>query len=198
VPPLAAPFLAAAGLLALAGAPKLLRPAGTRQALRTQGLPGSVTVVRLLGLCEVAAAAAALAGTAAGAVAVAVAYAAFTGFVGLALLRGRPLSSCGCFAEPDLPPTWAHPVVTGGLAVIAAAVAAGDPAGLPQLLRAGAWTAAGTLASGALVGALAFVVLAELPRLVAAAVPAVPAVPARSPDPGPRPFSIPTLRSDPS
>lgn len=188
-PALAAPLLAAAGLLALAGVLKLARPEGTRQALRTQGLPDAPVLVRLLGAVEVVVAVAALAGTAVGAAALALAYAGFTAFVALALVRGRPLTSCGCFAEPDLPPTWAHPVVTAALAVAGALAATGRAAGLPQVLDAGAGTALAALAGAVLVGALARVVLTDLPRLVAASVPPPP------PETGPRLFSL-TPRSE--
>ncbi len=192
MPALSAPFLAAALLLAFAGLRKLADPAATGQALRTQGLPSGAPVVRLLAVAELVAATAALSGAAVGAAALAVAYAGFTGFVGLALLRGRPLSSCGCFAEPDLPPTWAHPAVTAGLAAVAVAVAAGSPAGLPQLVAAGLWTGLAALTGALLVAALVLVVLAELPRLVAAAVPPPPV------ETGPRLFSLTPVRSDPS
>lgn len=189
MPPLAAPYLAAAGLLAVAAGLKLLRPAGTRQALRTQGLPSSTAVVRALGAVELAVAGAALAGTPAGAVGMALAYLGFTGFVGLALLRGRPLTSCGCFSQPDLPPTWAHPVVTAVLGAVALVVAGTGPAGLPQALAAGPGPAVGALAAAALVGWLARIVLAELPELVAAIRVPLPAAD------GPRLFSIPTSGS---
>ncbi len=191
---LSGPFLAAAALLALAGAAKLRRPEGTRQALRTQGLPDAAALVRLLGAGELAIAAAALAGLRAGAGAVALAYAAFTAFVLLALVRGRPLSSCGCFAEPDLPPTWAHPVVTAALAAAAAAVV-GTPAGIPQLVAAGPAGAVGALVGAVLVAGLALLVLAELPRL-RAAVAQSPADPAPA---GPRTFALtPVARTTPS
>jgi len=194
VPPLAAPYLAAAGLLVVAGVLKLLRPAATVQALRTQSLPSSTALVRLLGAVELAVSGAALAGLPVGAAALAAAYAAFTGFVALALLRGRPLTSCGCFAEPDLPPTWAHPVLTAGLAAVCVAVAVGERSGLPQLRGAGGWLAVGTLAGAVLIGWLAQVVLAELPRLVAASTlssaPSTTATVAAD-----RPFSLVPVRS---
>lgn len=189
-PLLAAPFLAAAGLLALAGALKLARPDGTRQALRTQGLPDTRALVRLLGAVEVLVAVAAAAGSAAGAAALALAYAGFTAFVGLALVRGRPLTSCGCFAEPDLPPTWAHPVVTAAFAAVGATVAGGHAAGLPQALASGPGTVLAALSGAALVAGLARAVLADLPRLVAAS------VPPPAPETGPKLFTITRLRSD--
>ena len=185
---LTALVLAAAGLLALAGAFKLVRPAGTVQALRTQGLPSAPLLVRALGLVELAVAGAAALQVPGGVLALAALYAGFTGFVAVALVRGRPLSSCGCFAEPDLPPTWAHVGVTGGLAV-AAALAVGD-SGLPALASASVGTGLATLAAAALVGWLAYLVLAELPRTLAEA---------RRPDEaapdGPRLFTLTPVRS---
>jgi hypothetical protein len=169
VPPLTAPFLAAAVLVAAAGALKLRRPADTAQALRTQGLPGTAPVVRLLGLAELVVAGLALAGLAAGAVALAVLYAAFSGFVLLALLRGRPLSSCGCFGAPDTPPSWWHVAVTASAALCCALVAAGPAAGLPEVVAAGAGPLLAALSGAVVVGALAFAVIAELPPVLAAA-----------------------------
>lgn len=159
-------FLAAAGLLAVAGLAKLARPAGTSRALRAQGLPARWGLVRFLGAAEIAVAAAALLELRFGAALLAVTYAGFTAFVGVALVRGRPLSSCGCFAEPDVPPTPVHLVVTAALAASAAVVGAGSGAGLPALLAGPVLPAAGAVGSALLVGWLAYLVLAELPRLV--------------------------------
>ena len=167
VHPLTPALLAAAGLLAVAGFAKLVRPAGTSQALRTQGLPARWWLVRLLGVAEVLVAAAALLEVRFGAALLAAAYGAFTLFVVTALVRGRPLTSCGCFAEPDLPPTSVHVVVTAVLAVCSGAIAAGSGGGLPDLLDGPASPAVAVVGSAALVGWLSYLVLAELPRLVA-------------------------------
>jgi hypothetical protein len=183
VPPLLVPFLAAAGLVALAGWHKLARPAGTTQALRTQGLPSAAALVRLLGAAELAAAAAAFAGLREGALALALLYAGFTGFVLLALLRRRALSSCGCFGRPDTPPSSWHVAVTASAAVCAGLTAAGTSSGVPVLLDAGAAIAPGLLLAAAVVTLLAWALLAELPPVLAAArrrpVVATPAHPAR-------------------
>lgn len=189
MPALTAPLLAGAALLALAGVLKLRRPAGTVQALRTQGLPSAPALVRLLGLAELALAVAVLAEVPWAAAGLALAYAAFTGFVAVALLRGRPLSSCGCFAEPDLPPTWAHLAVTGLLAAAATGAAAGEGAGVPGLLASGVGPAVATALSAALVAWLSYLVLADLPRLQAAAVP-----PPEQPE-GPQLFTLLPVRS---
>ncbi|GAB7193211.1 hypothetical protein NUM3379_39200 [Kineococcus sp. NUM-3379] len=168
------PYLAGSLLLLGAGWAKLRRPDGTARALRTQGLPSSRPLVRLLGAAEAVLALAALAGVPGAAVGTAVAYAAFTGFVLLALLRGRPLSSCGCFGEPDLPPTATHVAVTSLFAATGAAVASGSGAtasgapGLPGLLGAGVGPALAVLGATAVTTWLALAVLTALPRLAAA------------------------------
>lgn len=176
VPPLTAPFLAAAVLVALAGWLKVQRPAETAQALRTQGLPSAPVLVRLLGVVELVVAGLALAGTTVGAITLTALYAGFTGFVLLALLRGRPLSSCGCFGSPDTPPSWWHVGVTSSSAVCAGAVAAlGTSAGLPALATASWGAGLAAVAGTVLVLGLAYAVLAELPPVLTAA--------ARRPDP---------------
>lgn len=178
---LTVPYLAAALLLAVAGAAKLARPTATAQALRTQGLPSGTPLVTTLGVAELAVAAAALVAVPGGAWLLSLAYAGFTGFVLAALLRGRPLSSCGCFAEPDVPPTPAHVVLTGLLGAAAAAVGlSAQGAGLLTLAAAPVGTALAAGAAALLVTWLAYLVLTALPRLVlppAARAPAVPALP---------------------
>ena len=172
------PFLAACALLLLAGLAKLRTPAATAQALRTQGLPSSPGLVRLLGAAEVALAVAAAAGVPGTALGVAAGYAAFTGVVLLPLLRGRPLSSCGCFGEPDLPPTPVHVVLTALAAACALAVALTGGAGLPEVSADGAGAAAAVLGATALATWLGVLVLTALARLALARTP--PAQPARA------------------
>lgn len=101
---------------------KAWRPAATVGALRALRLPSKPWFVRVLGLLEVGVGATALAfDSRAAAVMVAVSYAAFAGFVMLALRRGTMVGSCGCFGRADTPPTLTHLVLN----VAAAAVAAG-------------------------------------------------------------------------
>ena len=175
MPALIVPFLAVCALLLLAGLAKLRTPAATAQALRTQGLPSSPGLVRLLGAVEVSLAVAAAAGVPATALGVAAAYAAFTGFGLLPRLRGRPLSSCGCFGEPALPPTPVHAVLTALAAACALAVALTGRAGLPVVTADGAVAAAAVLGATALATWLGVLVLAALPRLAVARTPAEPA-----------------------
>jgi hypothetical protein len=166
------PFLAAAGLLVLAGLPKLRDPAPLVRALRSAGLPGGRSLVRVLAVLEVAAGLAALAwpGRITGSL-VALAYLTFTAFVALALARGGVLASCGCFGRPDTPPTRAHLVVTAVLAASGVAVALDTEAAGPWWSAASSGSVTVVLAAYAvLVGVLAYLVIAVLPTLTPAAV----------------------------
>ena len=92
--------LAAAGILALAGAAKLLDPVMTTGALRTMRLPASDLLVRVGAAVEVALAiAAVVVGGGLLWALVGVSYTLFAAFVVLALLSGRPMGSCGCFGR---------------------------------------------------------------------------------------------------
>ncbi len=164
------PFLAASGLLVLAGVPKLRDPLPLVRALRSVGLPGGRRLVQVAAALEVVVGAAALVvpGRVTGAL-VAAAYLAFTAFVALALRRGGLLGSCGCFGRPDTPPTRSHLLVTALLAAsgLALAVAPSSPwSALPQQL-----TQVGALVVFALlVGVLSYLVIAVLPTVTPAAV----------------------------
>jgi hypothetical protein len=163
------PFLAASALLVLAGAPKLRDPMPLVRALRSARLRASRGLVRALAVAEVVVGASALVRpgrlTAA---AVALSYLAFTAFVALTLRRGGVLGSCGCFGRPDTPPTVGHLAVTVVLAAGAASLALAPPAGpvwasvTPEL--------AALVGFAALVGWLAYLVMAVLPATTPAAV----------------------------
>lgn len=144
------PLLVACGLLVAGGALKVVRPHDTARALSAAGLPGGPRAVRVLSVAEVViGAAAALTGAAAPVAGVALSYAAFTSFVGVALLRRLPLSTCGCLGGIDTPPTRTHVAVNAALAAAATAawvegvpplhevLAAQPAAGAPFLLLAG-------------------------------------------------------------
>ena len=168
---LAGPYLAAAALLVIAGAPKVADPMPLVRALRSTGMPSGAALVRAIALGEVLVGAAALAlpgrGTAA---LVCLAYLAFTGFVGLALARGGVLESCGCFGKADTPPTRAHLAVTALLALAAGALAFLPP-------EAPVWTAdtltrpatSVLIGFAALLAVLAHAVMAVLPLATPAA-----------------------------
>ena len=98
--------------LVVAGAAKLFRPRETALALRLSGLPASSLGVRLGALVEIGVATGAMfTGSPVLCLAVGLSYLAFATFVGVALVRGLPLSSCGCLGEPDSPPTATHVVL---------------------------------------------------------------------------------------
>ncbi|MDP3712140.1 MAG: hypothetical protein Q8R60_06615 [Mycobacteriales bacterium] len=163
---LVGPYLAAALLLVLAGAQKVLDPKPLVRALKSVGAPVPGSAVRLAAAAETALGIAALitvttatgttatAGTLGAAVAagVALSYAGFTAFVLLALAKGGVLASCGCFGKADTPPTRTHAAVTGALA-LSAALAAGAQQALSVAL----------VSSTAALAVTAYLVLAVLP-----------------------------------
>jgi hypothetical protein len=163
------PFLAAAGLLVLAGVPKLKDPMPLVRALRSAELPASRALVRILAAVEILVGVSAVVHpgrvTAAG---VSASYLVFTAFVALTLRRGGVLGSCGCFGQPDTPPTRAHLVVTAFLALTSGALVLSPPAGpvwgsvTPELVALAGFAA--------LVGWLAYLVMAVLPATTPAAV----------------------------
>jgi hypothetical protein len=168
VDPLVAPTMAAALLLAVAGAPKLVNPHDTRRALRSVGLPVPAVVVRAGGLLEVGIGTLAL--LRGGAVAdglVAASYLGFTGFVILALRSGGVVASCGCVGRPDTPPTLAHVLVTATFAVVAGVAATIGPTGVLTWVTssASAATQVAVIGFAVLLAWLAWLSLAELPRL---------------------------------
>lgn len=139
---LTGPVVVVAGLLALAGLMKLVRPAPTAGALRAMRLPSALLAVRVLGAGEI------VLGIAAGITfsppllaLTAAAYLAFAAFVVVALGADVPLQSCGCFGQVDTPPSGAHVVldVAAAIAVIAALVT--DTPGLRTTLADQPWHA---------------------------------------------------------
>ena len=162
---LAAPYLAAALLLVVAGVAKALDPLPLARALRTAGVPVRGPV--LTPLVRVGAIAEAVIGASAvlqpgrfPALAVALSYAGFTAFVLRALRSGSPLASCGCFGKTDTPPTRAHVLVTGALSATALAVVV-SPQGPPMGLA--------LLVVTAVLAYLTYLVLAVLPLRSASA-----------------------------
>ena len=163
---LAGPFAAAAVLLVVAGVGKVRRPRDTARALTLLGLPLRDWSVRLIGAGEVALGVAALSVDHwAVATLVALAYAAFAGVVALALVRGGPLSSCGCFGKPDTPPTRLHL----GLNLGAVAVAATAPAPLAAVVAEDSARAVPFVALVALTAWFTYLAIARLAPLRSAA-----------------------------
>ena len=165
---LAGPFLAAAGLLVAAGGLKVVDPAPLVRALRSLGVHAPAGAVRVAAADEVALGVAALVtGSAADAVGVALSYAAFTGFVLLALHRGGVLASCGCFGKQDVPPSRTHAAVTAGLAIAAAAVATSPVGPLRDVLAGSPAAGLPLLVATAAVGATCYLALAVPPPALA-------------------------------
>ncbi len=127
---LAGPAIAAAVLLVVGGASKVVRPGNTTNAIKALRLPGGPAVVRLLATAEMGIGVAAVA--AGGQLAwllVAASYLGFAGFVLLAMSREGPASSCGCFGAPGTLPTTAHVLITLAASAIAFATAFGPARG---------------------------------------------------------------------
>lgn len=117
----------ASALLVVAGPAKVRRPWTTAVALHV-----TPAVVRAGAAVETALGVWALAWSGPVAhLAVATSYLGFAAFVGAALARGTPVASCGCFGEPDVPPTVAHVVLDLGMATAALGAAA---TGAPRLV----------------------------------------------------------------
>jgi hypothetical protein len=129
-------YLIASGLLVVAGLAKAVQPDGTARALAAlattrRRAPAFTTLrqlVRLGALAEVAVGALALAvprPLTAGLVALS--YLAFTVVVAYAGHLGGPLATCGCFGQPDTPPTVVHLLLDLVLAASAALFVLGAP-----------------------------------------------------------------------
>jgi hypothetical protein len=146
---------AAALLLVVAGAGKVVDPTRTVGALKALGWPSSPWLVRLGALAETLLGATALVvdGQVWGLL-VAASYLGFTLFVISAIRADTPLASCGCFAQVDTPPRPAHVVVTAllaGGAVLSSALDAAPLFSAPWTAWLVAFVTA-TIAGSALVG----------------------------------------------
>jgi hypothetical protein len=158
-PAATAPYLAATAILLAAGVAKLVRPNDTARALQIAGLPSHRILVRLGAPAEVALASAALLrpGPVTGSL-VAAAYAGFAGFVLVALIRGWPLSSCGCFGRPDTRSSYGHAALNAGAAAAAGWWAGTGPATLGPLFYHQPWHGAPLALVSAVITALAYLV----------------------------------------
>ena len=162
-------YAAAAGLLAAAGGLKVVKPKNTALALQAIGLPHARLVVRVGAAVElVIGIGAIVAGGAVYAGLLALSYAGFAVFVAVAMRKGTPVSSCGCFGEADAPPTLLHIVLNLAAASLATA-AVFDPApSLTAILDDPSWTLL-PLALLTVTGAyLSFVIMAVLPGTLSA------------------------------
>jgi hypothetical protein len=169
------PYLAACGLLVVAGVAKSIRPEDTARALGTS-LPLRRSHRQLTAAVRIGSAVEALLGIVAlafprplPAALVALSYAAFAVFVAYARTKGGAIASCGCFGTPDTPATWAHVVVDSALAASAATVAwASSTSQMWTFLSHQPLLGLPLLAASALVGWLVYLVMAVLASLQAA------------------------------
>lgn len=166
------PLVCAAVLLMVAAVPKIRQPEEATRALRSTGLPASDLLVRLLAVVELAVGGYALTvGDRLSAGLVATSYLGFTAFVVLARSRDGVVSSCGCFGEPDTPPTRSHVAVTALLAAGAAGAAVRPVGPVTHLFDDPAQGVALALMAAVCVG-FAYLALAVLPTVAAATAPA--------------------------
>jgi hypothetical protein len=100
--------MAAALLLALAGAQKLLDPTLTIGALSALRLPSGAVLVRVGAFVELVVGIVAIVVGGALWWLVAASYLAFTAFVALAIRRRVPIGTCGCFGRAETLPSWSH------------------------------------------------------------------------------------------
>ena len=167
----AGPFAIAALLLVLAGAPKIVHPRDTLNALHAAGIPAPPVFVRVVAFAELAIGIDAFVnGNRPSAVLVAVSYTVFTLFVVRALRRETPLTTCGCFGRADTPPTWTHVVVDGAAVAAAVAVAVDPGVGIGDVVRAqpeGGIPYVILVATGTFLAYLSLTVLARLLAAVA-------------------------------
>jgi len=124
---LSGPVLVLTALLALAGAFKLRRPAPTAGALRAMSLPSGLLAVRALGAFELVVGTASMLSANRALLALSAAcYLAFAAFVAAALVSGAPVQSCGCFGQPDTPPSRIHLAFDAVAAAVLIAATAGE------------------------------------------------------------------------
>jgi hypothetical protein len=171
---LAGPFTIAALLLAIAGAAKALRPRDTAQAIAAVGirlpdfLPARVAV-RIGGALElVIGVAALLVGGSVLCALIAASYLAFAAFVVIALRRGAPISSCGCFGKVDTPPSIVHVVLDVAFAGVATAAAFTGGVALPDVLDDQPLLGIPFLLLVAIGCSLVFLAFSSLPKTMAA------------------------------
>lgn len=157
--PTSAVFIASLAILGAAGVAKVLNPDDTSRALQVAGLPAQRGLVRLGALAEIAIAIAAvlIPGALTGAL-VAASYASFASFVGLALLRGWPLASCGCFGRPDAKPGLSHLALDLGATACATWWALDPPRRSADLLSGQPWGGIALLTVSAVLAGLSYLI----------------------------------------
>ena len=157
---------AAAVLLLIAGAAKLVRPQPTVELVTDLGLPAPRAAIMALGLFEVSVAVVALAFDDVGpAVAVGGLYVVF----GVVVVRSLSLgaTSCGCFGRAETPPSWLHVVGNFGFAIASFVAASADRSPVDVMGDQPASGAPFVLLVGVIAG-LAMVGFTALPEALAA------------------------------
>jgi len=164
---LASATLAVAALvLMVAGGAKLRSPGDTARALRRAGLGVRPWMVRTGAALEMTIAVGALTARSTWwASAVALSYLGFAGFILVALVRQTPLATCGCFGEPDTPPTLTHLVVDLALAVGATAAVLVGPEPLARIVLDQPAAGTALLAGVVVVAGLCIAALTALPQV---------------------------------
>jgi hypothetical protein len=166
---LTGPALAAATMLVLAGAQKLLDPSLTVGALHALRLPSWPWLVRLGSAAELAIGVAAVA--VGGRIVwwlIALSYVAFAAFVIAALRQGTMIGSCGCFGREETPPHPSHVVLNAGLAVLAGAAALSRPGAVAAELVQHPGAAVAVVPMTAFVVYLLYAAFVQLPRTLVA------------------------------
>jgi hypothetical protein len=169
------PYLAACGLLVVAGVAKSVRPEETARALGAL-IAARMSRRRLTASVRIGSGAEALLGMVAlafprplPAALVALSYAVFAIVVASARAKGGAIASCGCFGTRDTPATWAHAVVDAALALSAATVAwTGSTSDVWTLLSRQPLHGLPLVVASVLVGWLAYLVMAVMASLKAA------------------------------
>jgi hypothetical protein len=173
---LAGPLYAAAALLALAGVGKLTRPAATRVALRTAGLPSTAPIARGLGAVEVVIGGAVIAvGGPLPTAALAASYGGFAWFAHRLERASRGTADCGCFGASSAPVGLLHVVVNAVIATLSLAAIALPVDGIATAITDTPWSGVPFLALTTLLTWMLYVTLTALPTTLAAAKRAVDA-----------------------
>ncbi|WP_426572157.1 MauE/DoxX family redox-associated membrane protein [Aquihabitans sp. McL0605] len=168
--PFAGLVYAAALLLGAAGVGKALRPAATRVALRSAGLPGTALAARGLGVAEIAIALAAiLVGGPVATGLVAVSYLGFAGFARRLDTKTRGSAPCGCFGASSAPVGTLHVVLDLVIAVGVGVAALDAPGPIWSAAADTPWSGLPFLGLVALLTWLLYVALTTLPETLAAA-----------------------------
>jgi uncharacterized membrane protein YphA (DoxX/SURF4 family) len=159
----------AALLLVGSGGAKLFDPDPTAGAMAAAGLRLGRAGAYVVGLIEIVAGLAFLVFGGPAGWLLALVYAAFALFVAYALNRHLAIQSCGCFGRVDTPPTVLHVAFNLVAAAAGAWVAASDGPGLVDSLPASPLEAALYVGFLGAAGFAVYLLLAELPRTLAAA-----------------------------